>query len=266
MYATNNLDIALVAQESGVDRIWIDLEIKGKAERQKNMDTLQSHHSVEDIKKIAPRLTTSKMLVRINPWDNESEKEIENVIAAGADIIMLPMWKTADEVYKFIRAVNKRTRTILLLETREANECLDEVLTIPGIDEIHIGLNDLHLSYGLSFMFEPLVNGMVEKIIDKIRAKGIPYGFGGVSHLGDGLIPAEMLIIEHYRLGSSLSILSRGFCDQKKDIQDIKKIFTKQMSELRSFEKTVNKLMFEDNRKKLQLIVEQIVQLKKETK
>ena len=30
---------------------------------------------------------------------------------------------------------------------------LDEVLRMGGFDEIHIGLNDLHLSYGMSFMF-----------------------------------------------------------------------------------------------------------------
>mgnify|MGYP002235666245 CR=1 FL=1 len=35
---------------------------------------------------------------------------------------------------------------MLLLETEEARLCLDDVLKLKGIDEIHIGLNDLHLS------------------------------------------------------------------------------------------------------------------------
>ena len=34
MYITNNPDVALIAQKYGVDRIWIDLEYKGKEERQ----------------------------------------------------------------------------------------------------------------------------------------------------------------------------------------------------------------------------------------
>ena len=43
-------------------------------------------------------------------------------------------------------------------------DCIDEVLSNGGFDEIHIGLNDLHLSYGLTFMFELLSNGLVEML------------------------------------------------------------------------------------------------------
>lgn len=66
---------------------------------------------------------------------------------------MLPYWKTVDEVRNFIDAVHGRCRTSLLLETKETVECIDDVLALGGFDEIHIGLNDLHLSYGMSFMF-----------------------------------------------------------------------------------------------------------------
>lgn len=163
MYITNKKEVALIAERYGVDRIWIDLETLGKEERQKGMNTVKSKHTVGDIKKIKPLLTKAEMLVRINPWHNGSEKEIDEVISAGADIIMLPMWKTPDEVENFLKTVNRRCKTTLLLETREAVECLDKVLKHSNMDEIHIGLNDLHLSYGLDFMFELLSNGIVEK-------------------------------------------------------------------------------------------------------
>ena len=91
MYITNDVNVALIAEKYGVDRIWIDLETLGKEERQKNMDSVKSNHSIEDIKKIAPLLTKSEMLVRINPINVNSENEINTVIDAGADIIMLPM-------------------------------------------------------------------------------------------------------------------------------------------------------------------------------
>ena len=156
MYITNNSDVALIAEKYGVDRIWIDLETLGKEERQHNMNTVKSKHSIEDIKRIKPLLTKSDMLVRINPWNDNSEKEINDVIAAGADMIMLPMWKSATEVSNFLKVVDSRCKTTLLLETKEAAECLDEVLANGGMDEIHIGLNDLHLSYGMTFMFELL--------------------------------------------------------------------------------------------------------------
>ena len=102
MYITNQLEIALIAEKYGVDRIWVDLETDGKEERQKERDSVKSNHTVNDIKNIAPLLTTSEMLVRINPWSNKSAREIDEVIEAGADIIMLPMWNTVEEVKNFI--------------------------------------------------------------------------------------------------------------------------------------------------------------------
>ena len=262
-YITNKLDVALIAEKAGVNRVWVDLETLGKEERQKGINSVKSQHSIEDIRLIAPRLTKAEMLVRVNPWNPDSMFEINEVIKAGADIIMLPMWKTVDEVKGFLAAVNGRIKTTLLLETKEAEECLDEVLQLPGIDEIHIGLNDLHLSYGLTFMFELLTNGTVERIINKIKPTGIPYGFGGISHLGDGLIPAEMIIMEHYRLGSTRAILSRGFCDQTKPIEEVEKGFEKNMKQLRDFEKSFDRNNCENNRKALIKAVRKVVEAKK---
>ena len=54
MYITNNPMVAKIAENSGVDRIWIDLETKGKEQRQKNMDTVKSRHAISDIKIISP--------------------------------------------------------------------------------------------------------------------------------------------------------------------------------------------------------------------
>ena len=130
MYITNNLDVALIAEKNGVQRIWIDLETLGKEERQHNMDTVKSSHSIEDISRIKPMLSTSEIMVRINPWNDASISEIDAVVSAGADIIMLPMWKSVEEVLGFIRAVNGRAKTYLLLETKEAEKALDDVLNL----------------------------------------------------------------------------------------------------------------------------------------
>ena len=264
MYITNNPSIALIAQKHGVDRIWIDLETLGKEERQKNINSVKSHHSIKDIEIISPLLDSSEMLVRINPWTSDSVNEIDSVIKAGADIIMLPMWKTPHEVARFIEAVGGRVKTVLLLETKQAAECLDEVLEIKGIDEIHIGLNDLHLSYGLTFMFELLANGTVEQICNRIRAKGIPYGFGGVARIGEGTLPAEKIILEHYRLGSRRVILSRSFCNTEEitSLEEIDKLFEKNISALRDFEKyaeTADDVVLSENKNQVKLCVDKIL-------
>lgn len=94
MYITNNPDIAMIADEAGVDRVWIDLEYKDKEKRQKGLDTVKSHHSVSDISKIKPLLKQAKMQVRVNHINDYSKEEIDSVIAAGAEYVMLPYYKT----------------------------------------------------------------------------------------------------------------------------------------------------------------------------
>ena len=142
MYITNSLPVALIAEKYGVERVWVDLETIGKEERQKGRDSVKSHHTVEDIKKIKPHLTTSEMLVRVNHWYDGSIQEIEDVISAGADMIMLPYWKTVDEVRGFIQAVNGRCKTTLLLETKEAVDCVDDVLAM-----VHHQNEEFHLRH-----------------------------------------------------------------------------------------------------------------------
>lgn len=254
----------MIAQKYGVDRIWIDLETLGKEERQKNMNTVKSRHSVEDIKIIAPLLNSSQMLVRINPWNANSAYEIDQVIDAGADLVMLPMWKSVEEVSRFVGAVDGRAKTVLLLETKEAAQCLGGALALGGVDEIHIGLNDLHLSYGLSFMFQLLSDGTVERLCREIGAAGIPYGFGGVARIGEGALPAEKIIMEHYRLGSQAAILSRSFCDCGKitSLEEIDRTFRENVAALRQFEKyaaTASEADFRRNTLELKQCVADIV-------
>lgn len=271
MYITNSPAVALIAEKNGVDRIWIDLETLGKEERQKNMNSVKSHHTLQDVEVISNMLTKSECMVRINPWNENSVDEIEKVIAAGADRIMLPMWKTVEEADMFLKTVNRRTKTTLLLETKEAAEFLDDVLCLPLIDEIHIGLNDLHLSLGLTFMFELLANGTVEQLCVKMKNAGIKYGFGGVARIGEGMLPAERVIMEHYRLGSTRAILSRSFCNTEEitEITEIETVFSENVRILREYEKTMpskNTSEYIDNRSKVVEAVTGIVKKIKERK
>lgn len=248
MYITNKPDVAVIAQKYGVARIFVDLEVMGKAERQANRDTVISNHCVSDVSRIAQLLSSSALLVRVNPTNMQSKSEIDAIISAGADIIMLPMWSSVREVRTFIDYVSGRAKVCLLLETKEAVECLKDVLELHGIDEIYIGLNDLHISYGLSFMFELLVNGTVEKICSIIKSADIPYGFGGIARIGEGLLPAENIIMEHYRLGSTMSILSRSFCDldRVENIDEVDGIFREGIANMRRYEKTLAECSSDD--------------------
>jgi hypothetical protein len=267
MYITNKKEVAIIAEKNGIDWVFVDLEIKGKEKRQGHLDTVISHHSIEDVKKIKSVLSKSDLLVRVNPIYEDSKDEINKVIDNGADIIMLPFFKTASEVKSFISYVNGRAKVCLLCETAEAVENIDNILLLDGIDYVHIGLNDLHLSYNMKFMFELLADGTVDMLCSKFKAKGISYGFGGIACIGQGVLPAEHIIAEHYRLGSSMAILSRSFCntDVINKLDQIEKSFSLGISNIRKYEsKLVNEtedfyyLNTLEVRKKINQIVELI--------
>ena len=244
MYITNKPEIARIAENAGVDRVFVDLEYIGKKERQGGLDTVQSKHTVQDVAKVRKALKKSQLLVRVNPIHEateeycSSEEEIN-----GADIVMLPYFKTKREVETFINLVGDRAKTMLLIETPEAVNCIDEILNIEGIDEVFIGLNDLSLGYGKKFMFEPLADGTVDMLCEKFKKKGLPYGFGGIASLGRGTLPSEFIIKEHYRLGSSSVILSRSFCNlnQVFDTDAINSIFINGVRAIRDYEKAIEK-------------------------
>ncbi|MEJ8758825.1 aldolase/citrate lyase family protein [Enterocloster sp. HCN-30185] len=266
MYITNNPVIAQIAQEAGVDRIWIDMEYIGKDERQGGMDTVKNHHTIDDIKKLRPIVTNAELMVRVNPLHTatadycSSEVEINQAIKAGADVIMLPMFKTVDDVKKFVSYVDGRAKVQLLVETVEAAANIDSILEVPGIDEVHIGLNDLHIAMHKTFMFELICDDTVSYLCNKIKEKGIKYGFGGIARVGYGMLPAEHIIAEHYHLGSTAAILSRGFCDANvvKDPMEIESIFADGVRNIRLKELEVAQYSEEQYQNNLNIIREKV--------
>lgn len=269
MYITNRTDVALIAEQAGVDRIFIDLEYIGKELRQGGMNTVQNHHTPQDVLNIKKCLTKAKVLARVNPIHNASEEycdtetEINEVISAGADYVMLPYFKTVSDVKRFLTAVNRRTKTVLLFESAESISNIDEILALDGIDEAFIGLNDLSLDYGKKFLFSLLADGTVATIIKKFKEKNISFGFGGMATLEGGLLPGKMILAEHYALKSNSVILSRAFCDLSviQDKNEIKQTFENGIKEIRDYEKFVsnqNDDFFNTNHHRLQKIVKEI--------
>ncbi len=268
MYITNRPEIAQIAESSGVDRIFVDMEYIGKAERQGGLDSVKNHHTVADVKAMKEAVESAEVLVRVNPIHEatddycSSQEEIDAVVKAGADIIMLPYIRSVDEVRAFVNMVDGRAKTMPLIETPQSAEALDEILDIPGVDEIYIGLNDLSLGYHKKFMFELLADGTVETLCLKCKLKGIPYGFGGIASLGKGMLPSEYVIREHYRLGSTSAILSRSFCNLEKvrHIGIVSSTFIDGIKGIRALEKECEEKInyFRKNEREVAKIVQSI--------
>lgn len=203
--------LAQRAERAGVGRIMVDLERMGKLERQKFRDTWISKHRMEDIRPIADVLSDAELMVRIDPLNDASHSEIDNVIEHGAQIVMLPMFRSVEEVRDCARMIDGRAHLVPLIETAEAFALCGEIAACEGVSECFIGLNDLHLSLGHSFMFETMASGSLAAACDELARSGKPYGFGGIARIGEGDLPAELILREHARLGSTRVILSRTF-------------------------------------------------------
>lgn len=208
---TNDPVFAQRCDALGGFRLFVDLERMGKAERQAGRNTFISAHQLEDVGRIKAVLRQSRLMVRVNPLHAASAGELQAVLDAGADRVMLPMFTNAAELRAFAELLDGRAPLSALLETRGALESLQAWAGTPGLDEIYVGLNDLHLSLGQRFMFEPLADGSVERVARAARAHGRRFGFGGIAGLAGGLLPGRDVLAEHLRLGSGAVILSRSF-------------------------------------------------------
>lgn len=205
----DDAEIARFVHDSGVDRLFVDLEYIGKDARQGKLDTWKSRQTLSDVSRIREAVPSGHLLVRVNPMHEGTLAEVEEVLSRGADSVMLPMFRTQDELKRFADIVNGRAEVLPLVETADALRAVPEICDTVPIGRLHFGLNDLHLDLGLRFMFQPLVMGLLDDATAALRTSKIPFGIGGLARVGEGLVSPEFLLGEHVRLGSDAAILSR---------------------------------------------------------
>jgi len=222
LFITDNPEIAAYVESCGVERVMIDLEILGKAQRQGGRDTVISCHRAENIAPVRRALMQAELLVRVNPLHPGTLREVETCIDAGADYLMLPMFRSARQLDQFCRFVAGRVPVVPLVETAAAMHDIQRVVTVEGVAEVYIGLNDLHLDLGMSFLFEPLAAGLVDAMADACREVDLAFGVGGISTVGQGIVPAELVLAEHARLSSTRVILSRSFHQRAASLADLR--------------------------------------------
>ncbi|HVA84856.1 MAG TPA: hypothetical protein VNF73_00915 [Candidatus Saccharimonadales bacterium] len=75
----------------------MDLERLGKQERQGGRGTWMSPHTIDDLAAIGQVLEHARLFARVNRLHPGSDEEVRTVLAAGAQVLMLPMVATARE-------------------------------------------------------------------------------------------------------------------------------------------------------------------------
>jgi hypothetical protein len=211
IYITADPDRAIIADRAGVDRVMVDLEIIGKEQRQAKRNTVISRHTFDDVSRVRSVLRKSRLMVRVNPIHAQTQAEVAACLDRGAEILMLPMFTTVREVEQFVRVVDGRADCTLLLETAPALARAPEILSVEGISDVLIGLNDLHIAMKLDFMFELIAWGIVPYLAAQCRERKMMFGVGGVGRIGSGPLDARLICAEHVAMGSQMVILSRDF-------------------------------------------------------
>lgn len=141
--------------------------------------------------------------------------QLERLAARGVAFVMLPMFRDPAQVADAIQRCGPGVRVVPLVETAAAVERIEEVVAVPGVEEVHVGLNDLSLELGLANRFAVLVHPAVERVAAAARAAGVRLGLGGIGRAGqeDLPVPASLIYARHAALGAGAALLSRSFLE-----------------------------------------------------
>jgi len=210
---TDDPDLAEAAEIAGVDRIGVDLERLGKRDRQADPRLWLSTHREDALPLIGKRLRRARLFARTNPFHDGWPEEAERLLAAGVQVLMLPAFRSEEAVRDALAVVGDRAQLVPLVETSEAMERVAAIAALPGLTEVHFGLNDLALSMGLPERFMVLTHPRLERAASTFREAGVQVGVGGIARAGTGglPIPPDMIYAQYPRLGASGALIARSF-------------------------------------------------------
>jgi citrate lyase beta subunit len=219
---TDEPELAARADEAGVDRIGLDLERLGKESRQSGLGTLVSTHEEQALPQIRSALRNAQLFVRVNPIHPGSRLELDRVLGEGAEVLMLPMFTSVEEVRLFVDLVAGRATCVLLLETPAAVEAVRAIVAVEGVGEVHVGLTDLSIALGLKNRFMPLALPLMVDIARAVHEAGLPFGVGGVIRVGDDrfAVPSDLIYAQYPRLGARRALISRSFLNGIEDFPE----------------------------------------------
>jgi 4-hydroxy-2-oxoheptanedioate aldolase len=182
---------------SGFDWMWIDMEHSPiDLETVDRMIQAMQGTPTVPIVRVAwnrewlpkPVLDLGAMGIMV-PWINSRQQAVEAVQAVryppegvrgvGASVAAR-RWGLPTAEY--LKVANREILAILQIETIEAVNRIDEILTVPGIDVIFVGPNDLASSMGLLGQpAHPRVEEAIQKVLAATKKAKVPAGILGFS-------------------------------------------------------------------------------------
>jgi len=126
-------------------------------------------------------------------------------------------------VLEATKALNDATMVVVMMETLEALEHLDEIAAVEGVDMLFIGTNDLTTEMGQMGNFDhPRVRDAYERTIAACRRNGKHVGIGGLMSRPDLVAEYVRLGARFVSTGTDLAFLL-GACTQRaRQVREIK--------------------------------------------
>jgi len=215
--------IAEIAVTLGMDWICVDME--------------HGHLDFKDVMGHIRAVRDSQTAVLVRVHDNEKGL-IQRSLDMGAHGVLLPLVRSRADVEKafrygryplegqrgiggernvkwglgmheYLRHANEETLIIPLIETREAAEAIDDILSVPGLEAIFFGPADLSASYGYLGQWEG--PGMAELIADiRSKAKARNIGSGIVAMSAEDAVERQRQGFDMIALGSDGGMMIRS--------------------------------------------------------
>jgi 2-keto-3-deoxy-L-rhamnonate aldolase RhmA len=201
------------------------------------VDTEHSVMSLEQVQNVLIALhpSESTVIVRVPASD---EIAIQRALDLGAEGVLVPGVRHADECRAavrsafyppkgergfgprrasrlygdradYLRRANDEIAVLVMVESAQAVEAIDEIVRVPGLSGVFIGLADLAVSMGyLHDLANPAVDAAAQTIAKTAVREGLPYGvFTGTHAAAERWVARGAQLIT---LGSDLLYLDAG--------------------------------------------------------
>ena len=186
-------DIAATLAGAGYDFLWIEMEHSGLTlETARNMILATRGLKAVPIIRVpfnepwlAKRALGIGALGVIFPFTNTRELAEQAVqackypplgIRGFGPSLAVGRWGIAGEAY--VKFANENAMVITIIETKHAIDNLEQIASVPGIDVLFVGPNDLSFSLGVGGRTkDPVVEDAVAKVVAAGRKYNIPVGY-----------------------------------------------------------------------------------------
>jgi 2-keto-3-deoxy-L-rhamnonate aldolase RhmA len=227
------VEVVALAKTAGFDCLFLDME-----------HNVFSHETVSDIC-LSALLAGITPLVRVGEVNGPT---INRALDCGATGIIVPHVESAEDAKKVVNAakftpighrsimpclpqllfkdmpskkameiVNEATMVILMVESLDALDRVEEIAAVKGVDMLLVGANDLANEMGFPGQLDhPSVTEAIKRVAAACRSAGIHFGVGGLGGRPD--LAKEMIALgaRYATAGADITFFSQAASAQAK--------------------------------------------------